>query len=88
MLAKQTAISARSLRYLSKWVTVAVWRKSDAQPGSWPGCPGVRGGALAEWTVSASLGWQQLEQDAKRDRESTAAAKDRARLGELCLRLS
>ena len=48
----------------------------------------MRRGALAERTVSASLGWQQLEQDAKRDRESTAAAKDRARLGEVCLRLS
>lgn len=48
----------------------------------------MRRGALAEWTVSASLGWQQLEQDAKRDGESTPAAKNRARLGEVCLRLS
>jgi hypothetical protein len=50
---------------------------------------------LSQWIAAAfwrkhdaQPGWRQLEQDAKRDRESTAAAEDRARLGEICLRLS
>ncbi len=45
--------------------------------------------AAARWPCGRArvLGWRQLEQDAKRDGESTAAAEDRARLAKVCLRL-
>jgi hypothetical protein len=65
---------------------VVIWRKSERNQflaGVSLAC------AAARWPSGRArvLGWRQLEQDAKRDGESTAAAEDRARLAKVCLRL-